>query len=228
MPHSIVHRCLAVALLAAAGCSTSGASPNAAPTTPQASPDRAPVTVQPGAPGERTRAIEGRDLDVTSLPAVTEADVRFMQGMIPHHQQALIMTDHVQRNSRDDGIRQMALRMEISQRDEIAVMESWLQTRGHTTASGEHAGHGGMMHMMPGMLAPEQLDALASARGTEFDRLFLELMIQHHEGAIVMVEELFSTPGGGQASEVFQLASHIDADQRMEIDRMRSMLDALR
>jgi uncharacterized protein (DUF305 family) len=128
--------------------------------------------------------------------------------------------------------------MEISQRDEIAVMTSWLRARGHSvdaTAAHEHgamaamAGHDGAgSSVMPGMLSPQQLDRLAAARGPEFDRLFLEFMIQHHEGAIVMVEQLFSTPGGGQASEVFQLASHIDADQRMEIDRMRSMLDALR
>ena len=84
------------------------------------------------------------------------------------------------------------------------------------------------MTMMPGILSPEQIDALTAATGPEFDRLFLEFMIQHHEGAIVMVEELFGTPGGGQASEVFQLASHIDADQRMEIDRMSSMLEAFR
>jgi uncharacterized protein (DUF305 family) len=78
--------------------------------------------------------------------------------------------------------------------------------------------------LMPGMLTAAQLDQLATASGITFDRLFLELMIQHHEGAITMVEELFSSRGGGQGSEIFQLASHIDADQRMEIDRMRAML----
>ena len=141
------------------------------------------------------------------------------------------MTDLVRRNSRSEGIRQMALRMEISQRDEIAVMTTWLESRGHPVAASAAHDHGGMhdgRDRMPGMLSPEQIEQLTEARSPEFDRLFLEFMIQHHEGAIVMVEQLFGTPGGGQASEVFQLASHIDADQRMEIDRMRSMLDALR
>jgi uncharacterized protein (DUF305 family) len=189
--------------------------------------------VQPGAPGEATRVVAGTDLEALGGVAHTDADVAFMQGMIPHHAQALQMTALVADRAARRGVHQMALRMEISQRDEIALMERWLRDRGQEVPAAaahygmEHAGSGDLP-MMPGMLTPEQMEQLQSARGAEFDRLFLEFMIQHHEGAIVMVDALFSTDGAGQESELFQFASHVDADQRAEIARMRSLLASLR
>lgn len=148
-----------------------------------------------------------------------EADVRFMRGMIAHHAQAIEMTDLVAERTDREDFRRLAQRIEISQEDEIARMERWLEARGEAPPA-EHL-HG---DLMPGMLTGEQMERLAAARGTEFERLFLELMIQHHEGALVMVAELFSTEGASQDAELFQFASHVDADQRGEIARMRSML----
>jgi uncharacterized protein (DUF305 family) len=141
-----------------------------------------------------------------------------MSGMIPHHAQALEMTALVPERAASPAVRAMALRMEISQRDEIAVMERWLSAHPADGAS-SHA-HG----LMPGMLTPEQMRALATARGPEFDTLFLELMIQHHEGALTMVRQLFGSSGAGQVSEIFQFASEVEADQQMEIDRMQGLL----
>jgi uncharacterized protein (DUF305 family) len=208
--------------------------------------------VQPGAPGQATRSIDSDDLAELGGVAWTEADVHFMRMMIPHHAQALEMTSLVDRHATTEAVRRMALRMEISQRDEIALMERWLrerdqdvpQWRGMTTGTGASGGatdgsmagmdhgpgmdHGSQMPMMPGMLTPEQMERLRAARGPEFDRLFLEYMIQHHEGAIVMVRDLFTARGGGQESEIFQFASHVDADQTAEIERMRGILESMR
>jgi len=185
------------------------------------------ATFQPGAPGTSSRAVDAEELASLDGPPHTEADVAFMTGMIPHHAQALEMTALVPRRAGSEGVRQMALRMEISQRDEIALMERWLADRGETVSEG-HAHHMGSMPMMPGMLSPEQMTALENAAGREFDRLFLEYMIQHHEGAIVMVNDLFNSSGAAQESEIFQFASHVDADQRMEISRMQGLLDNMR
>jgi len=175
--------------------------------------------VQPGAPGQR-----GRVLDVEAArgtaPAHTEADVHFMHGMIPHHGQALEMAALVPSRAASEAVRAMALRMEISQRDEIALIERWLRSRGEPLP--DHAGH---TMTAPGMLTPEQLERLGGARGEEFDRLFLEYMIQHHEGAITMVRTLFATSGGAQDSEIYQFANDVETDQRIEIDRMRQLLD---
>ena len=118
-------------------------------------------------------------------------------------------------------MRRLALRIEVSQSDEITMMKSWLQSRG-VAAPDEHAHMHGML--MPGMLTPDEMSRLAASKGAAFDRLFLESMIKHHEGALVMVKELFSTPGAGQESAIFAFASDVDADQRMEIDRMGAML----
>ncbi len=184
------------------------------------------TTFQPGAPGSGSRAVDAGKLAELDGPPHTAADVAFMTGMIPHHAQALEMTALVPTHTDSEAINGMALRMEISQRDEIALMEGWLRTRGEAVPS-VHA-HGSAMPMMPGMLTPEQMAQLGDAKGVEFDRLFIEFMIQHHEGAIVMVNDLFSSQGAGQESEIFQFASHVDADQRMEISRMRALLESLR
>jgi uncharacterized protein (DUF305 family) len=154
----------------------------------------------------------------------TAADVAFMAGMIPHHAQALDMTALVEARTQHRGIRLLAERIEVSQRDEIAWMQNWLRTRGQqvpeTGGAHAHMGH----HLMPGMLSPEQMADLAAASGTAFDRKFLTYMIQHHEGALVMVDTLFATPGAAQTTEVYTIATDIDADQRADIRRMRVML----
>lgn len=151
----------------------------------------------------------------------TEGDVRFVQAMIPHHAQALTMTDLVPERTDIEAMHRLARRIEVSQRDEIAIMERWLERRAEAVPEAHLHGS-----LMPGMLTEEELARLAAARGYEFDRLFLEFMIRHHEGALVMVADLFSS-GGGQEAEIFQFASHVDADQRAEIARMRGMLNIL-
>ncbi len=180
-----------------------------------AGPD-API-VQPGPPGQLGRTMTAEQAAGLSRVQHTEADVRFMQGMIRHHAQALDMTALVPRRSRRDEIRLLAERIDASQSDEIRLMQRWLEVRGGEVP-GPHAHHDAAL--MPGMLTPEQMGRLADASGAEFDRVFLEFMIKHHEGALVMVNELFSTPAAGQESEVFAFASDVVADQRMEIQRM--------
>jgi uncharacterized protein (DUF305 family) len=145
-----------------------------------------------------------------------------MQGMIHHHAQALAMTMLVAERTDTEAIHQMARRIDISQRDEIARMRRWLLARGQEAPDENAHVHG---ELMPGMLTPEQMDQLAAARGAAFDRLFLELMIQHHEGALVMVRDLASN-GGGQEAEIFVFTTDVDADQRAEIARMRGLLDS--
>ena len=145
-----------------------------------------------------------------------------MRGMIPHHAQALEMTALTGPRDAGEAVRQMALRMEISQRDEIQLMERWLEKRGEEPPAGHHD------MLMPGMLTADQMERLGAAEGQAFDRLFLEYMIQHHEGALTMVATLLATPGAAQESEVFQFANDVDVDQRMEIARMRALLDQMR
>jgi uncharacterized protein (DUF305 family) len=147
-----------------------------------------------------------------------------MQGMIGHHAQAVEMTDLVNSRTASDAMRKLAQRIQVSQTDEIKMMERWLSARGEEVPSA-HAHHAmGATTLMPGMLTPDEMDRLSAAKGRAFDRLFLEGMIKHHEGALVMVKELFAAPGAGQESDIFAFASDVDADQRAEIDRMRSML----
>lgn len=159
-------------------------------------------------------------------PKSTDADVKFMQGMIHHHAQALDMTDLLKTRTSSDDMRKLGQRIELSQADEIKMMQKWLEAHGQEAPS-EHAHHMAGAPMMPGMLTPEQMDKLAAAKGTAFDRLFLEFMIQHHQGALTMVKELFAMPGAAQDSDVFAFASDVDADQRMEIARMSNMLKEL-
>jgi len=177
----------------------------------------APPLVQPGAPGQPARVVD-RDA-ARAAPAHSEADVHFMHSMIPHHGQALEMVALVPSRTTSEAVRAMALRMEISQRDEIAWIERWLRSHG-----AEMPVHGDHAMTAPGMLTPEQMGRLRAARGDEFDRLFLASMIQHHEGAITMVRTLFATSGAGQSSEIFQFANDVEVDQRIEIERMRTLL----
>lgn len=153
------------------------------------------------------------------------ADAQFLQHMIAHHAQALTMTALVpSRTSRTDLLL-LAERIAVSQKDEIETMQRWLRERGHAVPDPAHAHHDATPHAnMPGMLTTEELYGLSSSTGAGFERRFLELMIKHHEGALTMVRELFARPGGGQDSQIFAIANEVEADQRMEIDRMRRML----
>lgn len=187
-----------------------------------------PVYVQPGAPGEASERLTADEMAALAVPGHSPADVRFMRGMIPHHAQALEMVALMPGRTSNPTLLRLGKRIEISQRDEIALMERWLRDRGEAAPGGDDAmDHGGGGHgaLMPGMLTPEQMAELAALEGSAFDRRFLELMIGHHRGALVMVRELFGTPGGGQESWAYQFASDVEADQEMEIRRMRRLLE---
>lgn len=154
----------------------------------------------------------------------SEADVRFMRHMIAHHAQARVMTALVPERTRRPEIRLIAERIDVSQEDELKQMQSWLRSRGETVpAADAHAGHA----TMPGMLSEAELARLAAARDAEFDRLFLEFMIRHHEGAVVMVSELLATDGAARESATYRFASDVNADQRAEIARMRTLLRSI-
>lgn len=151
--------------------------------------------------------------------------VVFMQGMIGHHAQALQMAALVPSRASRPEIRLLAERIQVSQKDEIAQMERWLRSRGHAVPASDAHAHAAMGHdvLMPGMLTRAQLDSLAAANGSRFDRLFLEGMIQHHQGALTMVAGLLANRRNLDA-ETFRLVSEIDADQRSEIQRMQALL----
>lgn len=172
----------------------------------------------------------------------TKADVAFMRDMIHHHAQAVTMSRMAPGNGASSAVQVLAARIINAQRDEIAAMQSWLRDRRQPVPmvhemdgvlmvheeGGAHGGHGGHAgHTMPGMLTDAQLAQLRAARGAAFDRLFLELMIRHHKGAVSMVETLFATDGAGQDEAVFKFASDVQVDQRTEVQRMEQMLAAL-
>jgi uncharacterized protein (DUF305 family) len=159
------------------------------------------------------------------------ADVAFMSGMIHHHAQAVLMAGWAPSHGASQAIRALCERIVVGQRDEIALMQRWLRDRHETVPDGD-ASHDMMpgmdpSSMMPGMLTADQLAQLDRARGPEFDRLFLTFMIQHHQGAIVMVDKLFGSQGAGEEEIVFRFASDVYADQTTEIDRMQKMLAVL-
>ncbi len=185
-----------------------------------------PPIVQPGAPGEPSRQISAEEASNLAGILFTDADVKFMQGMISHHAQALEMTELLASRSEREVMHNLAKRIELSQADEIKMMQEWLRSHGQeVTAVDAHHAHGAVL--MPGMLAAEEMRRLEQARAIEFDRLFLELMIKHHQGALVMVENLLSQRGAAQESAIFGFTSDITADQSMEIDRMGAMLAEL-
>jgi len=161
--------------------------------------------------------------------AYTAADVRFMAGMIHHHAQAVLIAGWAPTHEASASLRALCERIVVGQNDEIALASRWLQQHNQPVPEmdTEHAMMPGMHGpMMPGMLTAEQLQQLDRARGAEFDRLFLTLMIQHHQGAITMVNELFAS-AGGEEEVVYRFASDVFADQTTEIDRMQKMLAAL-
>ncbi|HEX3645752.1 MAG TPA: DUF305 domain-containing protein [Vicinamibacterales bacterium] len=159
-----------------------------------------------------------------------DADVDFMSGMIPHHAQAVIMAGWAPSHGARKDVAILCERIVVAQRDEIAMMQSWLRDRGQIVPDATSTRHkmkmNGMEHemLMPGMLSDEEMAALDAARGPEFDRLFLTGMIKHHQGAIDMVDVLFKAYGAAQDETVFKFASDVYADQSIEIDRMQEML----
>lgn len=192
-----------------------------------------PVVVQPGAPGQPTRVLPSNTRAV--MPALSTKDVEFMQGMIMHHGQAVEMTALIEARTQNKELRLLGARISQSQSDEMNFMKRWLEARkqpvsmpmkgmeGMDMPGMDMSNHHQMM--MPGMLTKKQMDVLAKAKGKEFDKLFLTGMIQHHNGALVMVKDLFNTTGAGQDGEIFNFATDIDSGQRAEIRIMETMLE---
>jgi uncharacterized protein (DUF305 family) len=190
-----------------------------------------PVVVQPGAPGQPSRTLPPSTKG--TLPPRSQADIEFMQGMIMHHSQAVEMTALIASHTENKDLRSLGARISRSQSDEIKFMQRWLAARGEPVSMAmpgmpdmdrSDMSHG-PMGLMPGMLTPEQMEALRKAKGAEFDRLFLAGMIQHHNGALIMVKDLFDTAGTGQDAELFDFATDVDSGQRAEIRIMQAMLE---
>jgi uncharacterized protein (DUF305 family) len=219
----------AVVALVAAGC-TGPAAPVSAP---------APAAA-PSSELSELEALYHARAD-SALVRHTAADVRFMTEMIPHHAQAIEMGRMARTREAGAQLQVLAARIVRAQEDEISLMQEWLRQRGHPVPElhvmgervmvhgpGGHDHHGAHPHAgMPGMLGEEQIRQLGSARGAEFERLFLTFMIHHHRGAMAMVDELFASDGAAQDAAVFQLASDIHVDQLTEIARMERMLASL-
>jgi uncharacterized protein (DUF305 family) len=222
-------RLLFVGLLAAGACAGGGGGVGGGGTGAAAAPSATPRS---SASTEELAALYRARKD-SALLSVSEADVEFITGMISHHAQALVMSGFAPGNGANPTVRTLAARIINAQKDEIHNMQTWLSDRGrpvpHVAEGGEvHAMHGTdhSMHMA-GMLSPEQLRELEAAKGPEFDRLFLTYMIQHHQGAVSMVHDLFAIDGAAQDDLIFKIASDIQVDQITEINRMQQMLDAL-
>ena len=189
-----------------------------------------PVVVQPGAPGQPTRTLSPSTR--ATLPPLSRADVKFMQGMIMHHAQAVEMTALMESHTTTKDLRLLAARISHSQSEEIKFMKRWLEVRGEPISpmmpemtGMDMSSHSMVMSgLMPGMLTAKQMEALKKAKGEEFDRLFLTGMIQHHSGALIMVKDLFDTAGAGQDAELFNFATDVDSGQRAEIRIMQTML----
>jgi len=185
-----------------------------------------PVVVQPGAPGQPTRTLPASTHG--TLPPHSPADTQFMQNMIMHHAQAVEMTALIDSHTENKELRTLGARISRSQSDEIKFMKRWLSARNESTSPPMHhmAGMAMSSHqmLMPGMLTDKQMTALRNARGHEFDELFLKGMIQHHNGALIMVKELFDTAGAGQDAELFNFTTEVDSGQRAEIKIMQTML----
>ena len=201
------------------------------PVCAQQADPATPVVVQPGAPGQPTRTLPPSTR--ATLPPSSPADMQFMQGMIMHHAQAVEMTALIESHTTNKDLGLLGARISRSQSDEIKFMTRWLETRGQPTSM-TMPGMPGMdmpgmdmsthSMLMPGMLTKEQMQALRKAKGKEFDHLFLTGMIQHHNGALIMVKDLFDTAGAGQDAELFNFATDVDSGQRAEIRIMQTML----
>lgn len=185
-----------------------------------------PPIIQPGAPGEPSREISAEDASNLTAIDYTDGDIRFMQGMISHHAQALEMTRLLESRTDNAMMRQLSERIDISQRDEIMMMQGWLRERDQTVPEVDTYHQAGFVRM-PGMLTGEEMEELEAASGVVFDRLFLRLMIKHHRGAITMVDNLLDQAGAAQDPQLYAFTSDVSSDQDMEINRMDSMLAEL-
>lgn len=207
-----------------AGGACGGTSPGLVQTTP--APEPATATASGPAAIAQARADSARH-------PYTEADIHFMSGMIGHHAQAIMMARWAPSHGAAPAIRTLAERIINAQQDEIAKMQTWLADRlqpvPEATPAGLRMKMNGVEHvmLMPGMLTDVQMKQLDQARGDVFDRLFLSFMIQHHQGAVSMVKDLFGSYGAGLDETVFKFASDVNVDQATEIDRMQKMLAAL-
>ena len=210
----------ALAVVATAACSAASQRASAGNVRPP-SATAGPAIPSPAA---QARADSGR-------PPYTAADVHFLAGMIGHHAQAVQMAGWAPSHGASSALRALCERIVVAQNDEIAFAQRWLREHHEFVPPADPRGHmmPGMDHpmLMPGMLTPEQMTQLDAARGADFDRLFLTFMIQHHQGAITMVQQLLSAPGAAQDGPIFRFAADVNADQTTEIDRMTRMLDAL-
>lgn len=219
---SVIYVVFTIVIMLFVGCTTLIA---------QVNTDSTPSVVRPGAPGQPTKVLPVSTR--AKLPPVSAKDIEFMQGMIFHHAQAVEMTALMNERTNNQELRLLGARIKQSQSDEMNFMKRWLEARGEFVlmpVSGLPSSHSHQMQgsagvkLMPGMLTQEQMKALAASKGTEFDRLFLRGMIQHHEGALEMVKELFDSAGAGQDAEIFNFATDVDSGQRAEIKIMSKML----
>ena len=175
--------------------------------------------VQPGAPGQNARDLSADEAIDIANTSYSQDDVQFMQDMIPHHNQAVQMSALVPDRTNLPELRDVAGRIDASQLDEIEFMQQWLRDRAEEVP--QPTAHSAMhtSHDMAGMASPEDMARLAELEGTEFDRLFLTLMIKHHEGAVKMVEELLEQPGSAYDPVLFQFVTDVNNDQTSEIER---------
>ncbi len=183
--------------------------------------------IQPGAPGSTPKEVDAETAIDIANTSHTAADVKFMQGMIIHHNQALMMSRLAVPSTNNQEILDLAGRIDVSQEDEISFMQDWLKEREEKAPNpeAEHSKH--EHHKMAGMASPEEMDQLANSRGTDFDRLFLQLMISHHDGALEMVKDLKEQPGSAYDPVLNEFVSDIVNDQSVEIERMNSLLIGL-
>jgi uncharacterized protein (DUF305 family) len=189
---------------------------------------KAQTVVQPGAPGQPSRSLPADTPAHVPAPP-TEADIEFMQGMIMHHGQAVEMTALIKSHTTNPRIIELGDKISTSQTDEMKFMKRWLAVRNQPTDMSmpgmpDMDMHGNPMPRMPGMLTPPQMAALRDARGATFDHLFLTGMIQHHTGALTMVDDLFHSPAAGQEADLFDFATDVDNTQRAEIRIMQDLL----
>ena len=190
-----------------------------------------PPIIQPGAPGEPSKKLDAEAATDIANTSYIKADVKFLQGMIVHHEQAIIMSEMANQRTNNKTILDLAKRIDVSQKDEINFMESWLKQRNEyadNSHSDHHMHESHHMHMnMVGMATPKQLNDLSNSKSTDFDRLFLQLMITHHDGALEMVEELKKYPGNAYDPILNEFVSDLVNDQGIEIERMNGILVGL-
>ena len=179
--------------------------------------------IQPGAPGQQSRLITAEEASALAGMEYSLGDIQFLQGMIPHHAQAKEMSALAESRTNNEAILAVAARITLSQDDEIAMMQDWLGDRG-LEVTAEDAHHQSGFMRMAGMLTDEEMAALAAARGSEFDQLYLEKMIQHHQGALDMVEDLLDQRGSVQDPLLYEFTSDVTSDQTSEIERMVTLL----